>query len=62
VVHFCGKSLGHSAVQLLQDLERQNQVLVRDLAHARAGAGQLAKQYAEPEETITSLRPAAKGL
>ncbi|MGW0578015.1 DUF6262 family protein [Streptomyces sp. NPDC002920] len=47
-------------VSRIQDLERQNQMLARDLAHARASAGQLAKQQAESEETITSLRLALR--
>ncbi|MGW0875312.1 hypothetical protein ACWD3Z_33215 [Streptomyces sp. NPDC002740] len=49
-----------SFVDRIQDLEHRNQVLARDLAHARARAGQLAKQQAEAEETITSLRLALR--
>ncbi|QOV40912.1 hypothetical protein IM697_22530 [Streptomyces ferrugineus] len=42
------------------DLEHQNQALATNLAEARAGAGRLAGQREEAEETVASLRIALR--
>ncbi|MFD9378467.1 DUF6262 family protein [Streptomyces sp. NPDC059999] len=43
-------------VQRIQDLERQNQVLVRDLAETRARVARLDEEQEQADETIASLR------
>lgn len=47
-------------VRRIQDLERQNQTLVRDLAEFKGQAKALAGQLEESTETVTSLRLALR--
>ncbi|MFE6834988.1 hypothetical protein ACFVFI_09130 [Streptomyces sp. NPDC057705] len=46
--------------QRIQDLEHQNQALVRDLAETRARVARLDEEHEQADETIASLRLALR--